>query len=111
MLTAVIPVVGDKSSLSVPSPLTKVTGTVQVMPPSLVVGVPINPVPSVPDRLKLAAETPVTAALKLTVKLLLLALLSAALTRLMLLTVALMTVRAYAWVKLLPPASVTWIST
>ena len=75
--TAVMPEVEVRSNCNVPLPLTAVTGTVQVMP-SLLVGVPIRPVPSVPDRLKLVAATPLTAALKLTVKLSLAARVSAA---------------------------------
>ena len=100
-----------RSNCNVPLPLTAVTGTVQVMP-SLLVGVPIRPVPSVPDRLKLVAATPLTAALKLTVKLSLAARVSAAPARVMLLTLGpALTVMAKVCVKLLPPRSVTCTAT
>ena len=106
-----MPLVEVRFSASVPLPATPVTGTVQVMP-SLLVGVPTTPVPSVPASAKLPALTPVTAALKLTVKLSLAARVSAAPPRLIATTVGAATaVRLKAWVKLLPPASVTWIST
>ena len=106
-----MPVTEDRFSPKVPLPLTPVTGTAQVMP-SLLVGVPIRPVPSVPARLKLLAATPLTATLKLTVKRSLAALVNAAPTRAMpVATGWFSTVMFSACVKLLPPASVTWIST
>ena len=113
MLTALIPAGVARFRPSVPLPLTAVTGTTQVRPPSPLVGVPIVPVPSLPVRAKLPAATPATAALKLTVKLSLLALVSAAAPpRLMDSTVGPVTaVIVRSCRKLLPPASVTCTAT
>ena len=65
----VVPVALARLSVSVPSVLPVVTGTFQVRPPLLVVGVPtLAPVAAAPLREKLLALTPVLAAAKVSVQ-------------------------------------------
>lgn len=66
---SVVPTALANLRLSVPSVLPVVTGTFQVTPPSLVLGVPTAaPAAAAPLRLKLEAVTPVFAAAKVSVQ-------------------------------------------
>ena len=66
LLPSTMPVMLVRSSRKVPLPDTPLTCTSQVVPPSAVLGVPMLPTASVPDRENAAAVTPVTGMLKAT---------------------------------------------